>query len=258
MSSLPHRLDRTVVIRADRETVFSFFTDSDRWASWWGAGSTVGTRPGEPIYIRHPAGVEAAGEIVELEPPSRIVFTYGFVNGNPIPPGASLATITLEPEGAYTRLHLVHEFADAAARDHHVQGWRHQLSVFANAVADYIHRDVNTIVDGWFNGWAEIDPTARERMLGAISRSNITFQDRHSTLDGLAELSAQIGAYHTFMPNVTLTRRGDVRHCQGVALADWVMAGADGKEQGSGTNVFQLGSDGKIESVTGLWAARKA
>jgi uncharacterized protein YndB with AHSA1/START domain len=258
MSDLPHRLDRTVVIRANRETVFSFFTDSDRWASWWGAGSTVGSRPGEPIYIRYPGGVEAAGEIVELEPPARIVFTYGFVSGNPIPAGASLATITLEPEGAYTRLHLAHEFADAATRDHHIQGWRYQLSVFANAVANHVHRDVDTIVDGWFSGWAEIDDAARERRLAAISRPDITFHDRYSAIDGLADLTAHIGAYHQFMPNVTLARRGDVRHCQGVVLADWAMTGADGKEHGAGTNVFQLGVDGTIESVTGLWVAQKA
>ena len=44
--TLPHRnllhsLERTVVIQADQQTVFSFFTDNDRWASWWGAGSTI-------------------------------------------------------------------------------------------------------------------------------------------------------------------------------------------------------------------------
>ena len=43
---LPYRLDRTIVIRASRETVFAFFTDSDRWASWWGAGSRIEGRPG--------------------------------------------------------------------------------------------------------------------------------------------------------------------------------------------------------------------
>ena len=33
---LPFQLDRTVRIQARPDTVFTFFTDSDRWASWWG------------------------------------------------------------------------------------------------------------------------------------------------------------------------------------------------------------------------------
>jgi uncharacterized protein YndB with AHSA1/START domain len=40
MTPLPHSLTRTVVIRATPATVFRFFTDSSRWAQWWGAGST--------------------------------------------------------------------------------------------------------------------------------------------------------------------------------------------------------------------------
>lgn len=253
MSDLPHRLDRTVVIRANRETVFSFLSNSDQWALWWGAGSTIGTRPGERIYIRHPSGVEAAGEIVEVEPPKRIVFTYGYVSGNPIPPGASIATITLEPDGANTRLHLVHEFADAGVRDHHIQGWRHQLSLFANAVSNYLNRNVDAVVDTWFSAWAETDAARRARALAEIVAASVTFRDRNSTIEGLDELSTQIGAYHTFMPNVTLSRRGDVRHCQGIVLADWVMVNGDGKEISAGTNVFELGPERLIESVTGLW-----
>jgi hypothetical protein len=51
-----------------------------------------------------------------------------------------------------------------------------------------------------------------------------------------------------------LTRTGEVRHCQGTAIADWVAAGPDGAERSRGTNVFVFGPTGKIESVTGLWA----
>ena len=37
--SLEHSLERTVFIAATRATVFRFFTDSERFAAWWGAGS---------------------------------------------------------------------------------------------------------------------------------------------------------------------------------------------------------------------------
>ena len=56
--ALAHRLDRTLVIQARRETVFQFFTDTPQWAAWWGAGSTIDPKPGGRMLIRHPNGVE--------------------------------------------------------------------------------------------------------------------------------------------------------------------------------------------------------
>jgi uncharacterized protein YndB with AHSA1/START domain len=123
-ATLPHVLDRTLVIEAEPDTVFRFFTDSTRWAAWWGAGSTIDARPGGRFLIRNPGGVEVAGDVLEVDPPRRLVLTYGFVSGTPIPVGASRITIRLVPEGDATRLHLLHEFADEAVRNEHVQGWR--------------------------------------------------------------------------------------------------------------------------------------
>jgi hypothetical protein len=37
-ATLSHTLDRSILIRADREVVFRFFTDTAQWAAWWGAG----------------------------------------------------------------------------------------------------------------------------------------------------------------------------------------------------------------------------
>src|SRR6187399_1155616 len=141
MSVLAHQLDRTITIGAPPATVFRYFTDPARWAAWWGAGSTIDPRPGGRVYIRLPGAVEVVGEVIELTAPSHIVFTYGFLSGKPVAPGESRVTIRLESSARGTRLHLVHEFADAGARDEHVQGWRYQLSLFANVVADEIHSE---------------------------------------------------------------------------------------------------------------------
>jgi len=257
MTSRPHHLERTVVIQAAPQTVFTFFTQNDRWASWWGPGSSIEPRSGGRVLIRHPGGIESSGEVVEVVPPERIVFTYGFASGNPIPPGSSLVTIQLEPLGLGTRLRLVHEFAEPEVRDEHVQGWRYQLSVFGNVVADVVNANASELVDAWLAVWSEPDADKRERELNRIARPDVRFRDRFGLLDGIADLVPHIGASQRFMPDMQLRRRGDVRHCQGTLLADWVVAGSDGQERATGTNVFVLQGDGKIESVTGFWSLQK-
>ena len=141
MTTLAHRLDRTLVIEAPQAAVFKYFTDPVRWAAWWGAGSTIDARPGGRVFVRYPTGDEASGEVVDVDAPSRIVFTYGYVKGVPFGPGESRVTIRLEAVARGTRLSLEHEFADAGTRDPHEQGWRYQLSLFANVVTDELHGD---------------------------------------------------------------------------------------------------------------------
>ena len=243
-----------MIITAPPETVFSFFQDSERWAKWWGAGSTVDPRPGGDVYILHPGGVESRGKVLELDPPRRFVFTYGFSSGKPIPDGSSRVTILLEPQAKGTRLKLTHELPDAGARDEHVQGWRFQLSLFANIVADEVNANAARYVDLWFEAWAEPDDIARQKMLGEVATPEVRMQDRYSNLDGMDDVLPHIAASQRFMPGIRLRRHGNVRHCQGMVLADWTMSGLDGKERGKGTNVFVFGPTGRIEWVTGFWS----
>ena len=256
--NLPYSLDRTVTIHAQPSTVFSFFTDSARWASWWGAGSTIDARVGGRVFIRNPGGVEVSGEVLELTPPERIVFTYGFESGQPIAPGESRVTIRLEPAGLATRLRLVHEFAAAHVRDEHVQGWRYQLSVFGNVAADLLAAGAAAAVDGWFAVWSERDAGARERLLQQLASIDVKFRDRVSLLEGIADLVPHIGAAQRFMGDARLVREGDVQHCQGTLLANWVATAPNGQELRRGTNVFNLRPDGLIGDVVGFWTAQSS
>jgi uncharacterized protein YndB with AHSA1/START domain len=253
--TLPYTLDRTVVIRARPDTVFRFFTDEARWAAWWGAGSTIDARPGGRLLIRYPDASEASGEVLEVSPPHRIVFTYGYASGNLIPPGGSRVTIHVEPVPEGARVRLTHEVADADVRDHHVQGWRYQLSLFANVVTNESNARADETLDGWFAAWTIADEHARENALLRIASRVVQFRDRFSHVDGIADVVAHIGAAQRFMPGFRFERRGAVRQCQGVALADWAAVGDDGQQRATGTNVFVLDLDGRIESVTGFWNA---
>jgi uncharacterized protein YndB with AHSA1/START domain len=254
-NTLPHRLDRTVTIHATPDTVFRFFTDTERWARWWGAGSTIDARPDGEVYIRHPGNVESRGKVLELDAPRRFVFTYGFVTGTPIPVGGSRVTIQLEPHRAGTQLTLTHDIPDDAARDEFVQGWRFQLSLFANIVSDEVTANAARFVDLWFEAWAEPDVIARQAMFGEIVVPEVRMQDRFSNLNGLQDLLPHVAAAQRFMPGMRMRRAGDVRHCQGMVLADWTMTGLDGTQRGTGTNVFVFGPSGRIEWVTGFMSA---
>jgi hypothetical protein len=163
-------------------------------------------------------------------------------------------TIRLEPEGSATRLQLVHEFADEPTRDEHVQGWRYQLSVFGNVVANQAFIGAEATVDDWFAAWSEPDAAIRDATLARVAAPDIRFGDRFSLISGLADLRPHLAAIHRFMPGMRIGREGDIRHCQGMALADWIARGPDGQERGRGTNVFVFEGPGRIESITGFWS----
>ena len=251
---LPYRVERAVMIQARPETVFRYFTDSARWANWWGAGSAIDARPGGRVYIRHANGVEVLGEVLEVAVPERIVFTYGYASGNPIPAGASRVSIRLEPVERGTRVHLLHEFADAAPRDEHLQGWRFQLSLFSNVVANELYAGAAEAVDAWFGAWTVADDGSREEAFTRIATPEIRFRDRYSLLEGLPDLTAHTGAYLRFLPGVAWQRSGAVRHCQGTVLADWIAADTEGKPRMNGTSVFVFTPEGRIDSVTSFAA----
>jgi uncharacterized protein YndB with AHSA1/START domain len=254
--NLPHALERTVFIAARRETVFRFFTDSSRFAAWWGEGSRIEPRKGGAVHIRYPNGVVATGEVVELEPDRLISFTYGYEGeGKPVAPGGSLVTITLDSEARGTRLVLRHELPSAAARDAHVQGWRYQLAVFGNVVTNEQHAGLEARVDAFFTAWAEAEGDARRAALRAVAVEELTFRDRFSCTAGIDDLADHIGAAQVHMPGLRLERDGAVRHCQGTAVVDWRAVGPDGTLRGRGVNVLELAPDGRLAAVTGFWSA---
>lgn len=250
--NLPHRLDRTVLIRARRATVYSFFTDSARFASWWGPGSTIDAKKGGGVRICMPGATVASGEVVEVVAGERIAFTYGYEGENqPIPPGGSLVTIALRDDPAGTLVVFRHDFADPAVRDHHVQGWRYHLSVFAHVAANAEHAGADRVVARWFAAWNEPDAGARAAHLAACCAPDVMFRDAWSALRGRDELAPQIGAAQQFMPGLRLVAAGPARHCQGTVLADWEMRRGD-EPFAAGTNVFELRPDGLIAAVTGV------
>lgn len=125
-----------VQIAASPETVFDFFTDPDKMIQWMGRSAELDPVPGGRLHCdingRHVAG----GSYVEVDPPRRIVFTWGWEGEDAsVAPGESTVEVDLVPDGSGTQLRLVHrDLPDADSAERHNEGWSHytqRLSVAA-------------------------------------------------------------------------------------------------------------------------------
>ena len=115
-------------IRARPATVFSFFTDRDRWLSWQGVVAEIDPRPGGIFRMNVRGDGWASGRFTAVEPYHRIAFTWGWEGADsPVPPGSSTVEVTLEPQGDGTLLTLVHTGLPLPALDMHRDGWNHYL-----------------------------------------------------------------------------------------------------------------------------------
>ena len=253
-NELPFRVERDIVICATRATVFRYFTDSERFAAWWGAGSRIDPRPGGAMRIVYPGGSTAEGEVLEVVPGERIVFTYGYDRPDtPIAPGASRVTVTLSDGPGGTRVLLRHDVTDAATRDGHIAGWRYQMAVFGHVVASEQHAGADAVIDGYLAAWSETDAAARRAALAAGCTEDVAYRDRYGIASGLADLDGHIAAAQIHLP-ARLERDGAIRLSSGMAIVDWVARkAADADPVARGTSVVELAPDGRIARVTGFW-----
>jgi uncharacterized protein YndB with AHSA1/START domain len=128
---------KEIEIDAPPEVVFAYLTDPAKMVQWLGLGAELEPRPGG-IFRVDPNGHDVLrGTFVEVVPYSRVVFTWGYEDpSHRVPAGSTLVTIELTPQGAGTRLRLVHsDLPEGPARDGHDQGWTHYLARLAVAAA---------------------------------------------------------------------------------------------------------------------------
>ena len=128
-------IERQVRIAARPETVFEFFVDPAKYVRWKGRKAELDPRPGGVFRVEFSDDDTARGEFVEIEPPSRIVFTWGWeAEGHPIPPGTSTVEVTLVPDGDGTVVRLVHTGLPESAVAKHAEGWDFFLPKLVEAV----------------------------------------------------------------------------------------------------------------------------
>ena len=125
-------VEREVAIAASPETVWQFLVDEEKATRWMGETASFDARPGGVYRVGVIPGHTASGEFVELDPPRRLVFTWGWEPGaegeNPVSPGSSTIEIDLRPDGDGTTLRFVHrDLPTSAAAESHAHGWDHYL-----------------------------------------------------------------------------------------------------------------------------------
>ena len=119
---------KEIFIEATPEEIFPYLTQGDKYVLWMGLAAQLDPRPGGIYQIDPNTRDIILGEFVEIEPPTRIVFTWGWKEpGHPVPAGSTRVSIELTPQNGGTLLRLVHHMLPATSQERHQLGWSHYL-----------------------------------------------------------------------------------------------------------------------------------
>ena len=145
---------RELTIAARPETVWEFLVDPDKATRWMGIEATLEPTPGGVYRVTVLPGNVASGSFVEVDPPRRLVFTWGWEPGGmegpgtAAAPGSTTVEIELEPDGEGTHVRFTHrDLPSAEATASHGHGWDHYLERLVGAAAS---RDPGR--DPWLDG----------------------------------------------------------------------------------------------------------
>jgi uncharacterized protein YndB with AHSA1/START domain len=116
-----------VRIDARPESVFPFLTEPDKIVRWKGVEASVEAVPGGEYRVQVTARNEAVGEYVVVDPPRRVVFTWGWEGDPQLPPGSSTVEIELIPDGEGTIVRLTHSGLPEGIAAGQLEGWKHFL-----------------------------------------------------------------------------------------------------------------------------------
>lgn len=114
-------------IAAPQEAVFDFLVDPEKVLRWMGSAVEIEPEPGGKFWMNVTGTDIASGRYLEVDPPHRVVFTWGWEGSTDVPPGSSTVTFSLSTEGADTIVELRHEGLPGGADDQHSEGWNHFL-----------------------------------------------------------------------------------------------------------------------------------
>lgn len=116
----------SVDIAAAPETVFSYLTTNEGMTAWMGEFADLDPRRGGRFAVDI-AGHPVRGEFIDLDPPHRVVVSWGFPGSADLPVGASTVEFRLTATDSGTRVDLIHSDLPDAEVPGHAHGWAHFL-----------------------------------------------------------------------------------------------------------------------------------
>ena len=121
-----------VRIEAAPEDVFPYLVDPALYVRWKGLDAELDARPGGIYRVRMRPDAYVRGEFLVVEPPHRVVFTWGWEGDGELPPGTSRVEVTLRSVEGGTALLLRHTgLGDEDSVNLHRGGWEHYLGRLA-------------------------------------------------------------------------------------------------------------------------------
>jgi uncharacterized protein YndB with AHSA1/START domain len=119
-------------IDAPPERVWEFFTRPEAIVRWMGEHAVLAPWPGGEFTVNI-KGSPVRGQYLELEPPHRLVVSWGYAGSQDLPPGASTLEVRLVRDGSGTRVQLEHRDLPDPEVPGHAEGWAHYLARLAVA-----------------------------------------------------------------------------------------------------------------------------
>lgn len=120
-------------IKATPSVVFPYFTDPGLIVAWIGERAELDPRAGG-VFSLDFGTTQAQGTYLSVEPPHRVVFSWGIPGDGTMPPGSSTVEVVLTPDGDDTLVVLTHRGVPAGHLDGHRAGWEHQLGRLTGAL----------------------------------------------------------------------------------------------------------------------------
>jgi uncharacterized protein YndB with AHSA1/START domain len=124
---MPDPLTSTVHVEAPPERVYEYFVRPDLIERWMGDSAVLEAQPGGRFELEV-KGAPVRGEYVELDPPHRLVWSWGYAGSDRLPPGASTVEVRLVADAGGTRVELEHRDLPGAEVPGHESGWGHYLA----------------------------------------------------------------------------------------------------------------------------------
>jgi uncharacterized protein YndB with AHSA1/START domain len=121
-------------VDAPPERVFAYFTDAEAMVAWMGDRARLVPVPGGEFAV-DVRGVGVRGRYVAVEPPHRLVFSWGHEGSAELPPGASTVEVRLRAANGGTHVVIEHRDLPPARAPGHARGWPMFLGRLAEAVA---------------------------------------------------------------------------------------------------------------------------